>query len=486
MNGSKYLLTGEDGPTWDRARMNEQVRRFRDALRVRRNPQAPVAVLADNSPEWIAIDLATQELDVPMIPLPAFFTPEQWMHAIKASGAGAIFTMQDAHARILGFTRNVPCDSVLSLHEADECRPDASLRGIQKITFTSGTTSQPKGVCLAAAEQWDVADAIYRRIAQLGVKRHLCLLPLSVLLENIGGVYTGMLCGATIACPPLSETGLQGASRFDPHACLDAIRRYEAHSIILLPQMLQALVAAAKSNDERISSLKFAAVGGAKTPVSLIQAARDKGFPVYEGYGLSECASVVALNAPGMDRIGSAGMPLPSRELRIAQDREIEVRVSGRIHYLGEAPSQERWLPSGDVGHLDAEGFLHIEGRKKNILITSFGRNVSPEWPESLLLGTGIAAQVIVLGDARPYLIALIVPASPGIADERIQEAVEQANAALPDYASIQGWTRVEPFTSANAQATANGRLRRAPIYEHYRQRINAIYEASGVSNEFL
>ncbi|HZW13398.1 MAG TPA: AMP-binding protein [Noviherbaspirillum sp.] len=481
-------LTDGTGAPWNRAVLEQRVRHLCEALQSRRQPKAPVAILADNSPEWIAVDLATQALGITFIPLPSFFTPAQWMHAIAASGVQAVFCAQASHGAALGFSDVVPCDSTLLLcqrpqgnaQENVQEKARLDLESVQKITFTSGTTSEPKGVCLSSEQQWDVAQALHASLGSLGIKRHLCLLPLPVLLENIAGVYTALLAGATTICPPLAETGLSGASQFDPRVCLDAIQRYEAESIILLPQMLQALVAVAASNDERIRSLKFVAVGGAKTPAALIKAARDKGFPVYEGYGLSECGSVVSLNLPGADLPGSAGKPLPNRLVRIAAGGEIEVGGKGIAHYLGETRKQIEWLPTGDIGRLDAAGFLHISGRKKNILITAFGRNVSPEWPESALIGTGLVAQAVVFGDARPYLVAAIVPMSAQVPPAALHAAVDRVNENLPDYAQIRRWIAVEPFAPVNGLATANGRPRRDAIWQRYQQQIESLYDTRG------
>ena len=458
--------------------LQRQIRLTCDVLMSRDEPQAPVAILADNSPQWIAIDMATQELGITLVPLPSFFSLTQWAHAIAASGVRAIFCMQAEHAQALGFTKKIPGEGRLQLYETNQKGALVGLDDIQKITFTSGTTSTPKGVCLSARQQWDVAQALHAAMAGMGIERHLSLLPLAVLLENVAGIYTALLSGAATLCPPLAETGLRGASRFDPHVCLDSIKRYRAESIILLPQMLQALVAAANVQDERIRSLKFAAVGGAKTPAALIETAREKGFPVYEGYGLSECSSVVSLNLPGADCLGSAGKPLPNRKVRIAADGEIEVYRHERTRYLGEPPSGEDWLATGDIGHLDDEGFLFISGRKKSILITGFGRNVSPEWPESVLVGTGILAQAVVFGDAQPYLVAAVVPLFASIGNDAIQAAIDKVNQALPDYARIHRWIAVEPFSLSNGLATANGRPRRDAIWQRYRNQIEPLFDS--------
>jgi long-chain acyl-CoA synthetase len=165
--------------------------------------------------------------------------------------------------------------------------PGTVPHGVQKVTFTSGTTAQPKGVCLGSSQQWALAQQLADTLAGLNIRRHLNLLPLSVLLENIAGTYTAMLSGARNISLPLAMTGLRGAASFDPGVCLAAIAATRAESVILLPQMLQALVGAVRPDDPRIASLKFIAVGGARTPKALIEAAQARGFPVYEGYGLS-------------------------------------------------------------------------------------------------------------------------------------------------------------------------------------------------------
>lgn len=466
---------------WDKNQLIKKIDAISTALLNRKNPQSPVGILADNSPEWIAVDLATQQLNITLVPLPGFFTPAQWVHTIQSSGIQALFCTNDESARGLGFVFKNNYDGTLKLFESTSAlsnmvaRPD--LENTQKITFTSGTTSEPKGVCLSTDQQWQVASALENALRSLQIKKHLNLLPLSVLLENIAGVYTAMLCGAENICPPLEEIGLKGASGFNANTCLDAIHQYQAESIILLPQMLQALVAVVAKNDPRIQSLKFAAVGGAKTPTELIQKAKSLGIPVYEGYGLSECSSVVALNTPDHEKLGSVGKPLSNRHIRIANDGEIEVSGQGFPHYLNEQPMASEWLATGDLGHIDADGYLFIDGRKKNVLITSYGRNVSPEWPESLLLGTGLFAQAVVMGDGQDKLCALLVPANAMINKENIDAAIEHINQELPDYAQIGHWFLAkEPLTPNNGLATPNGRPKRMAIQEKYQHELESIY----------
>lgn len=460
----------------DGAALAARIARLCAVLQARRAPQAPVAILADNSPEWLAADLATQQLGLTLVPLPLFFTPPQWAHVLQESGASAVLAPPGAPLAAFGFGEALDCGGPLQLYQAAAPSAQPGPAATQKITFTSGTTATPKGVCLSTAQQWEVARALQQGVAPLRLERHLCLLPFAVLLENIAGPYTAMLSGATTICPPLAEVGLAGASQFDPQRCLDAIARYAAHSIIVLPQMLQALLAALAPGDQRAASLRFIAVGGAKVPARLLAAARARGLPVFEGYGLSECCSVVALNLPGAERAGSVGKPLPHRPVRIAADGEIE--VGGALaHYLGQAPATGGWLASGDLGHLDPDGYLYIDGRKKDILITGFGRNVSPEWPEAALMGSGLLAQALVVGDGQPWLAALLVPAAPQVTLAQLQQAVELANRELPDYAQVRRWTLVPPFTPANGLATANGRPRRNAIVQQHAALIASLYD---------
>jgi acyl-CoA synthetase (AMP-forming)/AMP-acid ligase II len=304
------------------------------------------------------------------------------------------------------------------------------------------------------------------------------LLPLPVLLENIAGVHAPMLAGATCCVPPLAEVGVGGATSFDPFACLAAIERWQAQSVILLPQMMVALTAALEAGAPRPTQLRFAAVGGAKVAPALIERARAAGLPVYEGYGLSECASVVSLNVPGANRAGSVGRPLAHVGVRI-DDGEILVARSGFLGYLGAETSDGDWLRTGDLGWLDVDGFLHVDGRRKNLLITSFGRNVAPEWPEAELAAATAIAQAAVFGEARPRLSAVIVPRTQAVADAAIEAAVGAANRRLPDYAQVAFWIRAHtPFSAAEGLATANGRIRRDAVWARYGARLENLYQS--------
>jgi long-subunit acyl-CoA synthetase (AMP-forming) len=437
-------------------------------LRLRFPAGSGIAVALPNSPAWIAVDLAIQTAGMVCIPIPDFFTAAQSQQVFESAGVVGLVHrpgQAQALASIGGFQSTGLVDALSVAISANPFRTPSTLPpGMgQKRTFTSGSTGAPKGVPVSMEDQAALAQTLSEAIAPLEIRRHLSMLPLPVLLENIAGVYTALWSGIDVLIPDLSRVGLTGSSRFDPAPAVDLIIEQEVESLILLPQMLFALVGYLVRAQRRISSLKFVAVGGAHTPPALLMQARALGIPAYEGYGLSEAASVICLNLPGRDRPGSVGQPLGHRQVKLAADGEI----------LFSDIRGTRWTETGDLGAVDAQGFVSIHGRKKNLLITGYGRNVSPEWPETVLLGSGVFAQVIVYGEGASHLSALVFPIDRQTSDAAITAAIEAANTHLPDYAQIGSWQRLQnPCSFANGLATANGRIRRDVVGERLLGRV--------------
>jgi long-chain acyl-CoA synthetase len=446
-----------------------------------------LGLVASNSAAWVITDLACQSAGICLLPLPVFFSDSQIHNSMQAVGLDAV--LSDDPQRML----NIVTTAELMSGVDDTCglsllRITGEIQqelppGTQKITFTSGSTGAPRGVCLDSDQQLCVAQAI-QEILQLQAPRHLCLLPLSTLLENIGGVYSPLLAGGTVIVPPDTDTGFSGSTGLDMLSMLKAISRYRPTSIILLPQMLVGLVAALEEGWQPPAELKFAAVGGATVAAGLLRRAHELGLPVYEGYGLSETASVACLNYPGSNLIGSVGQPLPHVEVSIEAD---EVFVSGNC-FLGYVGQPETWgqqkIATGDLGAQDADGYVYLYGRRSNVLISSFGRNISPEWVESELLLCPEISQCIVFGDDRPYCTALIAASDSTIDDARIQVQVEAINAGLPDYARIQRWHRLSAeLDHAEGLYTENGRPKRAAIAEYFSPIIESLYVESAVES---
>ncbi len=192
---------------------------------------------------------------------------------------------------------------------------------------------------------------------------------------------------------------------------------------------------------------------------------------------------MVALNLPS-DPPGGVGRVLPHLRVELSARGEILVDGPRLPGYLGAPALPDGPLPTGDIGRLDADGRLHVTGRLKHQIITSFGRNVSPEWPEAELLASPAVAQVVVFGEARPTLAAVIVPRGD-LPDAALDAAVAAANARLPDYARIGVYLRADsPFSPANGLATDNGRVRRDAVWTCYGERIAELYECGDARGE--
>ena len=440
-----------------------------------------LALYADNSIGWLVVDLACQKLNICLLPLPDYFSNEQLVHALNSSAIEYIFTDQANHliSRLpkLSLTKKLDYTTDLCFLENTETAKKPLLpESTQKITFTSGSTGQPKGVCLSLHQQLQQAATL---AALIDIKNpvHLCLLPLSTLLENIAGIYTPWLAGGSIQIRSLAKLGYGGSRLLEPEKLLKSITEIQPDTLIVTPQLLMFLVHSIKQGWP-VLNLKFVAVGGSKVAPELLAEARNLGIPAYEGYGLSECASVVSLNIPNQDKPGSCGKALPGLQLTIDDD-EIMVSGNAMLGYLNDPASwYPSLIPTGDLGFIDADGFVHIHGRRKNLLISSYGRNISPEWVESELLLSPLLAEAVVFGDAKPFCSALIYPVNDSISDMQIQNAIKQANSTLPDYAQIQAWLRLEaPLSTDSRFMTSNGRPRREAINQFYQTQIASLYQ---------
>ncbi|MES2627229.1 MAG: AMP-binding protein [Pseudomonadota bacterium] len=434
-----------------------------------------IALHADNSAAWILTDLACQEADVLCLPLPLFFSAQQRAYALQSCGIEGVFTATPELFAEQFPVSDYIADLPLTLMKTTRAITPDLPQGTSKVTFTSGSTGTPKGVCLSATQQLLQAKALAEAV---GIEHpvHLCVLPLSTLLENIAGVYAPLQAGGTVIVKPLHELGFSGSRLVEPQKFLQALLETRPDSIILIPQLLHLLVHAVKQG-WKPPPLQFIAVGGSKVSAALITQARALGLPVYEGYGLSECASVVSLNRPSIDEPGSCGKPLAHAHVDIRQG-EIVVSGNTMLGYVGEPDS---WHPAeiltGDLGHFDAQGFLHINGRKKNLLISSYGRNISPEWVESELLSSPVLAEAVLFGDARPYCVALLRARHPETPDALLDAAVSVANSRLPDYARVKHWVRLDKsLAEGDGLLTENGRPRRARIEQKYHQQIETAY----------
>lgn len=455
-----------------------------------------LALYAGNSADWIVVDLACRLADVVLLPLPGFFSASQIRHALATVVVDAVLT--DRASQLTAVCAGFEPAQSLSVHMdvlhncADVAAPDRDTLRQQvlpprtrKVTFTSGSTGAPKGVCLSNEHQLQTAQALSHATAELTIKKHLCVLPLSTLLENIAGVYVPLLQGASIVIASEQQLGFNGAAGFSVPDLLRTISLVRPESMILMPQLLQALVLGTDAGWKAPDSLRFIAVGGGSVHRLLIDKAWHQGLPVYEGYGLSECGSVVALNTPAHRRNGTLGKPLPHLRTRISNG-ELRVADAVFLGYTGDPESWtsqdvDQWIATGDLCDVDADGYLYFLGRSKNLIVSSYGRNISPEWVEREISHNPLVSQVIVLGDSRPFCVALIAADAGNVCNAAIQQWVNDANRCLPEYARVRYWWRLPhslmPGTGApDDLMTTNGRPRRDQIEQHFQAQIDALY----------
>ena len=409
-----------------------------------------------NSIRWVVHDLALLLSGCVSVPIPPFFSEVQRRHLLDDSGVRAIITSTE----------------ILELSRSDVAAaevPELPV-GTQKITYTSGSTGTAKGVCLSVANMFTTVFALAERIGELKVQRHLVVMPLAVLLENVAGVYLSLWLGHEVIVVASDSIGLKGSSSLDYLMFCETINYYQPHSLILTPALAQVLVMAAEQKLIEPSYLKLIAVGGARLSNQIEQRARLLKLPLVPGYGLSECASVVAFNHPHHVVVGTVGLPLSHARVTLV-DGEIVIAGNIMLGYLHDPTS---WyleqFATGDLGEFDNAGNLRILGRKKNIIVTAWGRNVDPEWVEAELMLQPQVAQAAVIGNENLPLTALIAATNGlNLSAQQLNSVILAVNQGLPDYAQIQRWFLVdEGFRVQNQQLTGTGRLRREAIAQAY------------------
>ncbi|WP_417606223.1 AMP-binding protein [Oceanimonas baumannii] len=422
-----------------------------------------LALQLDNGIDWALCDLACAHAGLVVVPVPGFFSAEQRQWLLDSSGADTLIGPPADGWQPLALAPG------LSGWRRQVDSPVPLPAGTTKITYTSGTTGQPKGVCLSLKQELTTVHALAERLAGTRVEHHLTLLPLSTLLENLAGLYLPLWLGATATLPGLEEVGFTGSSQLDASRLATALAHCQPQSLVLVPELLRLLTGLCLRQPTLANSLRLVAVGGGRVAPGLLRQARAAGIPAVEGYGLSECGSVVALNSPEYHRPGSVGRPLDHLSVRIDENGEIHVRGGAMLGYLGE-PAAPAEIATGDLGRLDADGFLYITGRRKNVQITAFGRNFSPEWVEAEAQGCPAIARLVIIGDGLPTNLALVQPL-PG-QESALPEQIAALNAQLPDYARIHHWLVPSPGLAEAGLLTANGRPRRDAIRRAYADQI--------------
>ncbi|QEU92596.1 AMP-dependent synthetase/ligase [Streptomyces kanamyceticus] len=532
--------------------LRDAVRRVGRALIARGvRPDDRVAILAETRPEWTRTHFGVLAAGAVVVPVYPTAGDEEVAWVLGDSGATVVICEDAAQAakverlreRLPGLRHLVLMGEEpgeLAAEEALLARAAARRPGdLATIIYTSGTTGLPKGCLLTHGNLLAVQGATLPLIDGGPGDSTYLYLPLAHLLAQLiefttlieGGVLTfyggrieNVVAELAEARPThlpsvprlfekvrsvvlsLAEAEEGGRERFDEAVRIGVL----AADGVLPPELRDAHEAADKALYGLVRQalggrVRWALTGGAPIAPDTIDFLRACGIAVYEGYGMTESAGVLTLNHPGAVRYGTVGRPVDGVELRIADDGEVLARgamVFPGYHHDPEATREavdaDGWLHTGDLGELDADGFLTITGRKKDLIITSAGKNLTPSLTELALQNSRFVSRAVMVGDRRPHPVALItldaeevtgwaarsgvrLGEGPPSRDPRVralvQEAVDAANATVSRPARIRDFAVLdEDFTVADGLLTPSLKVRRQAVTERYAEVVEGLY----------
>lgn len=365
--------------------------------------------------------------------------------------------------------------------EFDEL-PLPSPDDLATIVYTSGTTGAPKGIPFRHRQVMVACGALADAYSELGPEdRTICWLPLSALFQRMANLLS-MVFGMETYMVDNSKAIFQEIVEAKPTFFIGVPRFYEKLEEALAdnawPDLAQAL-----------DKVKLMISGSAPIRVSVLERLGSRGIAVREAYGLSENTVPVALNRLTDYRFGTVGKPLSPNRVKLADDGEVLVKGPGLFSaYLGEPPARERftvdgYYRTGDLGRFDEDGFLSLIGRKCELIKTSTGRRIAPSRVESAYSACPKVNQIIVVGDGRKYLAALITPTKPwselnvGSPEslQELQSDLAAAGESLNPYEQVQAFGLL-PRAFGPGETTSSQKLCRAVIIENYSDLIERLY----------
>jgi long-chain acyl-CoA synthetase len=482
-----------------------------------------VALVGVNSTRYLTMDVAVGLAGAVSVPLHPTSPPTELDEILAASGARLLLVgAPDVLARLDELRARVPVVSfcpgsappgVLAWGEFLALGAGAGGPGqiiapvgpddLATIRYTSGTTGRPKGVAFTHRQLRWLAETMAGLLPWTARTRpadYLSFLPMNHVVEGILATYAPYWLPAPVRVSFLDDFRQVGEAlrRVRPTIFFSVPRLYEKAWAALAASRLgrrwlegprglerrleRALLRRALLRRAGLDRCAQLIVGSAPASPELLGRLRDLGVEVHDAYGLTE-APLVTLNRYGRNRIGTVGEPLPETSVRVAADGEVLVRgpqvTPGYVDAGMDQPFRDGWLATGDLGHLTADGFLVIDGRRKELLKTAYGKYLHPAKVEAMLRALPGVAEAMVVGEGRPYCAALLWTEEPdGAAPAGLEEAMAALNAHLEQPEQVRRWV-VLPYdlTVEGGELTTNLKLRRTVVAARLGDVIASLYD---------
>lgn len=400
--------------------------------------------------------------------------------ALDADAASGVIPYRDFVAR--GRAERSRLAALLK-ERAEGAQPD----DVAIMVYTSGTTGAPKGACLSHRYIINSVESLRQTIPIYDTDVSFSYLPFCHVAERISGLYNRLYAGASAYfVDDLARLG-EYMLEVKPTVFASLPRFFEkiharaAADMDRLPQAEHADFLATKVKDYFGGRIRLATSGGAPLPLEAAEFFAAAGLPILQAYGLTENVCV-AFNRPYEYKFGTVGPPMPGCEVRIAADGEILVRSEMMFSGYYKAPEEtakvfrDGWLLTGDLGEFDEDGFLKIIGRKKELIVTSTGKKISPALLENMLKEHHAISQAMVYGEGRSYLVALIT-VNAAVPRETIQSIIDGVNRRVSSTESIKRFAILErDFEIERDEITPTGKLKRDVITNRFREVIDELY----------
>ncbi len=400
--------------------------------------------------------------------------------ALEADASNDVINYRDFIER--GRAERLRLASLLK-ERAEGAKPD----DVAIMVYTSGTTGAPKGACLSHRYIINSVESLRQTIPIYDTDVSFSYLPFCHVAERISGLYNRLYAGASAYfVDDLSRLG-EYMLEVKPTVFASLPRFFEkiharaAADMERLPKSEHARFLATKVKDYFGGRIRLATSGGAPLPLEVAEFFAAAGLPILQAYGLTENVCV-AFNRPYEYKFGTVGPPMPGCEVRIAADKEILVRSEMMFSGYYKAPEEtakvfsDGWLLTGDLGEFDEDGFLKIIGRKKELIVTSTGKKVSPALLENMLKEHHVISQAMVYGEGRSYLVALIT-VNAAVERDTIQSIIDNVNRRVSSTESIRRFAILDrDFEIERDEITPTGKLKRDVITNRFREVIDELY----------